>query len=188
MDNITRSQRSRNAILQAAHTVITRDGPNRLTMDAIAQESGLSKGGVMHQFKTKREVIKALHEHHIEVFHDFSQHYQANAPHTNNLPLSTEIAIAQEAAITQQSVSLAIMSIFAEEPELMSSIRTGALEKVEQIKAQAIDPDLALLRWAAAKGLMQYAALGISPFTEEEEQRLFARLLDDSAWTQFQQK
>lgn len=188
MDNTTRSQRSRAAILQAAQTVITRDGPSRLTMDAIAQESGLSKGGVMHQFKTKRDVVKALLKSHSESFQAFSQQYQAQTPNTNNLPLATEIAVAQEAAITQQSVSLAIMSIFAEEPELLSAIRAESVEKVQSIKQLATDPDLAMLRWAAAKGLMLNAALGLSPFTADEEQRLFARLLDDASWEAHQPK
>jgi Bacterial regulatory proteins, tetR family len=48
MDNATRSERSRNVALDAALVIIARDGPGRLTLDAIARESGLSKGGVMH--------------------------------------------------------------------------------------------------------------------------------------------
>ena len=45
MDNATRSERSRNVALDAALVIIARDGPGRLTLDAIARESGLSKGG-----------------------------------------------------------------------------------------------------------------------------------------------
>jgi len=50
MDNATRSERSRTAAIQAALTIIARDGPGKLTFDAIARESGMSKGGLMHQF------------------------------------------------------------------------------------------------------------------------------------------
>ena len=38
MDNPSRSERSRNAVLTAAITIIARDGPGRLTLDAIARE------------------------------------------------------------------------------------------------------------------------------------------------------
>jgi len=64
----SRSERTRQAVIQAALTIIARDGPRRLTFDAIARESGLSKGGVMHQFPTKIDVLKALLEHQIQYF------------------------------------------------------------------------------------------------------------------------
>ena len=57
MENAARSERSRKAAIQAALTIIARDGPGRLTLDAIARESGISKGGVMHQFRTKEAVL-----------------------------------------------------------------------------------------------------------------------------------
>ena len=37
MDNASRSERTRKAVLQAALTIIARDGPARLTLDAIAR-------------------------------------------------------------------------------------------------------------------------------------------------------
>src|SRR5882724_3680834 len=77
MDNATRSERSRNAALDAALVIIARDGPARLTLDAIARESGISKGGLMHQFRNKEGVIKALLEHQIQHFGDFSKRYLA---------------------------------------------------------------------------------------------------------------
>ena len=43
MDNATRSERSRNAALEAAIAIIARDGPGRLTLDAIARESGSAR-------------------------------------------------------------------------------------------------------------------------------------------------
>ena len=53
MDNATRSERSRNTALKAALTILSRDGLNALTFDALARESGISKGGLLHQFGTK---------------------------------------------------------------------------------------------------------------------------------------
>ena len=46
MDNPSRSEKTRNAVIQAALAIIARDGPGRLTLDAIARESGISKGGL----------------------------------------------------------------------------------------------------------------------------------------------
>jgi AcrR family transcriptional regulator len=66
MDNTSRSERTRNLVIEAARVIIARDGPQRLTLDAIAREAGISKGGLMHQFGNKTAVIRALLENQIE--------------------------------------------------------------------------------------------------------------------------
>jgi len=71
MDNPSRSERSRKLAIEAAFTIIARDGPGQLTFDAIARESGISKGGLMHQFRTKGNVLKALLEHQTDYFENF---------------------------------------------------------------------------------------------------------------------
>ncbi|CAE6851868.1 hypothetical protein R69927_07321 [Paraburkholderia domus] len=183
MDNPTRSERSRQAALQAALTIISRDGPGQLTFDAIARESGISKGGLMHQFRTKTEVLKALLEHDIERFQSFSKNYLAKIGETTSEPnLAAEIATMREATRSPQPGGVAVLAALVEDPTLLSSTLEASTVKVKHIKAEAADPDLALLRWAAARGLVFTALLGLCPLSERERGRLFDRLLDDSQW------
>jgi AcrR family transcriptional regulator len=183
MDNATRSERSRNAALDAATRIIARDGPGRLTLDAIARESGLSKGGVMHQFRTKEAVLKALLERQMEHFEEFSSRYLAKVSKTSANPhLSTQLATVREAATSPNSAALALVAAMVENPGLMSLPREREMKRVEAIKAEAVDPELALLRWAAARGLLLSSLFGMSPLGNDEHQRLFARLLDDEQW------
>ncbi|WP_276486668.1 hypothetical protein [Bradyrhizobium elkanii] len=74
-----------------------------------------------------------------------------------------------------------------ENPELMAMPRDVDIKKVALMKAEARDPDLALLRWAAARGLLLSSLFGMLSLTEAERDRLFARLLDDSKWTAMEQ-
>ena len=183
MENAARSERSRNAAIQAALAIIARDGPGRLTLDAIARESGISKGGVMHHFRTKGAVVKALLEHQIEHFEKFGRDYRATLPPGHPEPeLATRIATSREAIATQNSVAFAVIGALAEEPGLMSIVREIDAAAVEVIKAEATDPDLAILRWEAARGLIMTSLLGHCPLTVEERQRLFDRLLDSWQW------
>jgi AcrR family transcriptional regulator len=184
MDNATRSARSRNVALDAALVIIARDGPGRLTLDAIARESGLSKGGVMHQFRTKEGVLKALLERQMAHFEEFSTAYRAKARVSSANPeLATEIATVREAANTPNSAALALLAAMVESPDLMALPRDSDLKNIAAIKAEAADPDLAMLRWAAARGLMLSALFGMSPIGKPERDHLFARLLDDSRWS-----
>ncbi|WP_076860344.1 TetR/AcrR family transcriptional regulator [Bradyrhizobium mercantei] len=188
MDNPSRSERSRNAALEAATTILTRDGPGRLTLDAIARESGLSKGGVMHQFRTKEAVLRALLEQQMAYFEEFSNRYIARARETTDQPeLAAQIATLREAISTPRSGAFALLAAMNENPELMAMPRDVDIEKVARMKAEARDPDLALLRWAAARGLLLSSLFGLSSLTDAERDRLFERLLDDSKWTALEQ-
>ncbi|HYS67547.1 MAG TPA: TetR/AcrR family transcriptional regulator [Paraburkholderia sp.] len=183
MDNPTRSERSRRAALQAALTIIARDGPGQLTFDAISRESGISKGGLMHQFRTKTEVLKALLEHDIEHFENFSRHYLAEIVDTTpEANLAAEIATMREAAENPHAGGFAVLAALVEDPTLLSATKEMSAQKVKRIKAEAADPELALLRWSAARGLVFTTLLGLCPLSEKERGRLFDRLLDDSQW------
>ncbi|PFH07993.1 AcrR family transcriptional regulator [Collimonas sp. PA-H2] len=183
MDNITRSERTREVVIQAALAIIARDGPRRLTLDAIAREAGISKGGLMHQFRSKEAVLKALLEYQSEYFEKFSQSYMAEVGTTSpEANLSTQIAVAREAIMTQKSVAFAILGAISEEPGLMSMFKEIDARKLEAIRAEAVDPELAVLRWYAARGLLLNALLGQCSLSDEERQQLFDRLLDNKRW------
>jgi AcrR family transcriptional regulator len=163
--------------------IIARDGPGRLTLDAIARESGLSKGGVMHQFRTKEAVLKALLERQMLHFEQFSTPYRAKArAESENPELATEIATVREAANTPNSAALALLAAMVENPDLMALPRASDEKTIAAIRAEATDPDLAMLRWAAARGLLLGELFGMSSLPKVERERLFARLLDDSQW------
>jgi AcrR family transcriptional regulator len=181
MDNISRSERTRAAVLQAALAIIARDGPARLTLDAIARESGISKGGLMHQFPTKT----ALLDHQIAHFGEFARKYMAEHGAQQAEPhLATDIATTRESIAGANPVAFAIMGAMAQEPSLLAVSKEIDAQSIRVIKAEAADPELATLRWAAARGLAITAMLGMCPLPEKERERLFDRLLDDKQWSQ----
>jgi AcrR family transcriptional regulator len=47
-------------ILTAAERVVLRDGVTRLTLEAVAREAKLSKGGLLYHFATKKALIQAM--------------------------------------------------------------------------------------------------------------------------------
>lgn len=184
MDNPSRSERSRKAALAAALTIVARDGPGRLTLDAIARESGLSKGGLMHQFRTKEAVLRALLEQQLAHVHEFTEEFRRkNAASLTHPELATQIVTSKEIIAQQYSVAHAMLAALASDPGLLVENRELDAARVEAIKAEAADPELAVLRWAAARGLALLAMLRLCPIPEAELSRLFARLLDDRQWT-----
>jgi hypothetical protein len=80
------------------------------------------------------------------------------------------------------SVALAVIAAMVEDPELLASTRKADSKNIEAIKAEAADPDLALLRWAASRGLIFTELLGLSPLSKKDRDRLFDYLLDEKRW------
>jgi len=183
MDNNSRSERTRSLVIQSALAIIARDGPNRLTLDAIAKEAGISKGGVMHQFPTKEAVLRALLDHQRDHFHRHTEGYLAEHGAKHIYPrLAGHIEGAREAATESNSVALAIMAAMAQDPSLLSPALDNDRENLQAIREEATDPDLAVLRWEAARGMVVTHLLGMCPLSAEDRERLFARLLDDKQW------
>lgn len=186
MDNNTRSERSRNAAIEAALAIIERDGPSRLTLEAIAREGGMSKGGLMHHFPTKEAVLRELLEREMQRSETFSRNFMAaSGSEQSHSTLLADIATTREAMVKPRSFTSAILGAFAQDPDLMAVPLELSARKLESIKAEAGDPDLATLRWAAARGLLLTSLLGICPLSQEDRSRLFDRLLDDRQWTAF---
>src|SRR5258708_10169804 len=126
MDNPSRSERSRKLAIEAAFTIIARDGPGQLTFDAIARESGISKGGLMHQFRTKGNVLKALLEHQTEYFENFYRDSLATIGDTKPQPaLLAQITKVRESTTQQHSIALAILAALEVDPELLLTVREG---------------------------------------------------------------
>jgi len=55
-------------ILLAAAQVVQREGVARLTIDAVAQEATLSKGGVLYHFASKDALITGMLDHVLDQF------------------------------------------------------------------------------------------------------------------------
>ena len=50
----------RATLLDAAEAVVARQGIANLTLESVAAEAGMSKGGLLHHFRTKDRLIEAL--------------------------------------------------------------------------------------------------------------------------------
>jgi AcrR family transcriptional regulator len=48
-----------NTLLDVAEAVVVRQGIANLTLDAVAAEAGMSKGGLLHHFPTKDRLVEA---------------------------------------------------------------------------------------------------------------------------------
>jgi AcrR family transcriptional regulator len=183
MDNQTRSEISRKKAIDAALSILTREGVGGLTFDALSRESGISKGGLLHQFRNKQGVLRALLERQREQFEQIASEHLASGGAARPEPsLSAQIAIYRESANQPHSVARAVLAALIESPALLDDLKTHDATKMEQLQTEAKDLELSLLRYFAASGIAFNSLLGLSVMPDALRDSLFERLLDDAKW------
>ncbi|MGF6440825.1 TetR family transcriptional regulator [Paraburkholderia youngii] len=183
MDNQTRSEISRKKAIDAALVILTREGVGGLTFDSLSRESGISKGGLLHQFRTRQGVLGALLEYQRQQFEQIARDYVAKEGASKAEPtLAAQIAIYRESVNQPHSVARAVLAAIIESPNLLDGMKTSDEAKIKALHDEAADADLSLLRYFAASGLAFHSLLGMSPLDDTVRNRLFDRLLDEEKW------
>jgi AcrR family transcriptional regulator len=173
-----RASHTRARLLDAAAAVVRRDGAGRLTLDAVAAEAGVSKGGLLYHFKGKRELLDAMLEGWVEEF-------------------AAEIAAAQEGkglahgyvkaadmsgwAAAERAMEFGLLAAMVDEPGTLERVRERYAAWQEQITEEAGDPVEATVARLAADGLWITDLLGLAPPAGELRERVMARMLELAA-------
>jgi AcrR family transcriptional regulator len=189
MDNPTRSETTRKKAIKAAFVILSKEGVKGLTFDALTRESGISKGGLLHQFKTKDGVLKALLDYQSQEFDRLAQTYLAGAgEEKTEKTLAKQIVTYKAASRQSHSAARALFAAIVENPDLLHETREFYAANLKRMQEEAEDPDLALLRYFAASGMVFNILLELSPLPKIVRERLFNRLMDDEAWQAVEQK
>jgi AcrR family transcriptional regulator len=70
-------EQTREKLLQAATHVVLTQGRAHLTLDRVAAEAGISKGGLLHHFPTKESLLIGLMKHAFAIFDNRLQRHMA---------------------------------------------------------------------------------------------------------------
>jgi AcrR family transcriptional regulator len=160
----------RTQLLDAAIAVIRRDGPAALTLDAVAAEAGVSKGGVLYHFASKRALIDGLVRCWLDDFEAQLDGQELLATYVRACDLGT-------ADPDRAASEFGILAGMIEEPEALEVARERYAEWMARMLADADDPVDAWLVRLAADGLWYSDLLGIAAPQGADRRRLMERLL-----------
>lgn len=126
-----------------------------MTLDAVAAEAGLSKGGLLYHFPSKRELIEALFEYHNA---KFEVRLQELARQEEDRPGAWLRAYAKASIeqITNPENAGLYASLFAAEERYASAhklMRDKYVNWQKQVAASDLDPAWAMLIRLAVDGL-----------------------------------
>jgi len=64
------TKKVRREIFEACSRILINEGLTNLTLDAVAEEAGISKGGLLYHFPTKNQLIDCLFEYHNNIYEE----------------------------------------------------------------------------------------------------------------------
>lgn len=168
---------TRDQILDAAERIVETEGARRLTINAVVEESGFSKGGVLYNFPSKAALIEGMID---RMVCSVEMDATAAAEHARSGDCKVISSILQSVMNKDKDksrVGMGLMAAIAEQPELITPIR----RLVERIKSQAADHttdiDLAYILLLAADGMRFSKMMGMDVLTPEERARVEARMI-----------
>jgi AcrR family transcriptional regulator len=153
-------QSNRGKILDAAVAVVQRDGVTGVTLDSVAAEAGLTRGGLMYHFRGRDALLLAIHRH-------LAGQWEAGMVEAAGKPApdaSAEERLAAYARVTTQSARRAELSLIIEaatHPDYTEPWMDVLSRWTPSVDEAASDP-AALTRFVAhlaADGLWMYESL-----------------------------
>lgn len=160
---------TRGRILDAAVRVIARDGAAHVTLEAVAAEAALSKGGLLYHFTSKHALIQGLLVRKLEEFDAVRQlAYDSLEPGINR-NLMAELMASLDLKRFDPGVGQSILAAAAECPSLLDPVRAHRQQRLVRICSDAADPLAAELMMLAADGMFFSVVLGIGPTTRDTE-------------------
>jgi AcrR family transcriptional regulator len=174
-------------LLDAAEAVIVRDGIASLTLDAVAAEAKVSKGGLLHHFPSKDRLVESL------VTRTASNIRAHNAEACDSVPegpgrmarglLAANLRDLHEWCVTCQRGSAATFSALAHNPQLLAPMREAYAELHRRVAEDELPEGIGDVVVAAIDGLWLNWVLGLVQVDQAmivRVRKALEKILDDA--------
>lgn len=167
----------RSQLLEVAARLCVDTGLHALTLDAVARAAGVSKGGLLHHFPTKRALIDALHDALLEHAQAQIQELMAQDvdPHgrfTRAYLLASLDAGARADAERWNSLAVLLLA----EASLRERWRHWITARLDALAPEEKTAPMQIVR-LAADGLWLAELSGLAPLSDAEGERAIEALL-----------
>ncbi|MET0328303.1 MAG: TetR/AcrR family transcriptional regulator [Luteimonas sp.] len=170
---------ARERILDAALAVADRVGAAHLTLDAVAAEAGVSKGGLLYHFASKDLLLKGVVEHHMAQHRSDLEIAEAMFPaHPGGYLQAFVHAQRQgmEAKLHGPQATQSFIAAAVNTPDLMDSPRQHVRTHLQRLRELGPDFVDALLVTLAFDGLFFGDAFEMLELTASERDALIEAL------------
>jgi AcrR family transcriptional regulator len=173
---------SQDRLLDAAERIVLRDGALHLTLEAVAAESGMSKGGLLYHFRSKEELVQGMVErlhtqYEAEVTRMMESDPNPRGRRTRAMLRASFPPRKQEKRARMEQLSAALLAAVVTNPNLLDETRKRIVAFEKGMLDDGLDPVTAMMVHAAADGLWLSSLFGFDHLTGTMRKRVVERLL-----------
>jgi len=166
---------ARERLLDAAVAVVRREGAQALTLDAVAAEAGVSKGGLLYHFRSKRDLLDALVERWLD---GWQAEVDADESGDGFVAAFVRASHLGGAGQAERADETALLAALVGQPEVLAAARDRYAVWQDRVEREGGDPVDATVARLAADGLWLADLLGLAPPQGKLREAVLARLLD----------
>jgi AcrR family transcriptional regulator len=166
---------TRDRLLDAAAAVLLRDGATSVTLDAVAAEAQVSKGGLLYHFPTKAALLEAMLERWTARFAEVMEFRAQDRPGGWTAAyLDASDFDMEDPPVTRDEFGL--LAALAAEPSLLAKAHPRFAEWQARVEDDGIDAAVATIVRLAADGLWLAEVFRLAPPTGELRRRVMEEL------------
>ena len=169
---------TREKLIQAAAQLVISKGITRVTLEQVALEAGVSKGGLLHHFPTKQALLNGLIEQVGQVFKARLEKYMALETSLQPGRLARAyIRASFEYEADELQLTNAIAKVVSEFPELLQELQMDFAQLDQEMQQDGLPAARALVIRLACDGLWFSELIGVSSLQESLRSQMLEELL-----------
>jgi AcrR family transcriptional regulator len=171
------AMKTREAVLKAASQIIVRLGISAFTIDAVAQEAGITKGGVMHHFPSKEALVDGLIDQVTDLFNAWLETELAAEPEGRpGRWLRAYVRTIFSVKFEEMNLIPALAAAVAAHPETIERIRRSMEASQIAVLQDGVDPTVATIIRLAVDGFVFTRAFNLNVLDSETSQKVADQL------------
>ena len=164
------------ALLDAAECVLFERGTQALTLAAVAERAGVSKGGLLYHFPNKEALVRALVARLIEEFDALVARHEGDSYSRADVKATFDFLAGEDSERTQRRWTA--ITAAAASPALIAPLREAISRWHRPDPGDDPDPLIGLIARLASEGLCEVTAHNPRLYDAEQYAALRQRLLD----------
>jgi AcrR family transcriptional regulator len=170
-------QGKRDLVLDAATQIIIEKGAFALTLDAVAAQAGVSKGGLLYHFPSKEALLKGMIERYLSEFSACIHQVAAGLPDVRGRLLRAYIMTSLQNDHASSALLVTVLGMIVNQSDLCRPIVHHYEEWLERLSADGTPRALAQIALLTTDGAWLSEALHM-PFMLDGVQHALLTLID----------
>lgn len=164
---------TRKKILKAASNIAQQVGSAKLTIDAVAKEAEVSKGGVLYHFPSKKKLIAGLLEYSVLQLEN-RVNLQDGKVERDYPQIRALIRASQLSTPDQRTLPLSVLTAASEDQELLKPVQDYSRKWCEDVERES---PFGLVLLLAIEGLQFMEMLNLLNFGPEKRFEIFEKIM-----------